>query len=77
MITRQTIKRLQKEAEGLNPDKNGLLIFITDEDGLHFNNKVYKTIEALKESEGIKNNQLFITICKEVAEKYDDKPTTL
>ena len=74
-ITRQTIKRLQKEADGLNPDKDRLLIALQDEDGLYFNNKTYKTIIELKDSEGIKDSERLIIISKIVAEKNDIRQT--
>ncbi len=73
MITRQTIKRLQKEVEGLNPDKDRLLVCLEDEGGLYFNNKTYKTIEELKENEGIKTSDRFIYLDRAIAEKYDIK----
>ena len=70
-ITRQTIKRLEKEMETLNRDKNHLFVIKQDEGGFYYNEKSYKTIEELKEKEGIKSGDRVITFDKVLAEKND------
>ena len=70
-ITRQTIKRLEREAEALNQDKNRLHIIIVDEGGFYYYERNYKTFEELKEKEGIKDSDNTITIDKCIAEKND------
>ena len=77
MITRQTIKRLQKEAEEFNPDKDRLLVCLEDSDGLYFNNKTYKTKQELKDSEGIKDSQRLIYLDAIIAEKNGIKQTII
>lgn len=72
-ITRQTIKRLQKEVEGLNPDKDRLYIIKQDEGGFYYNERSYKTLAELKEKEGIKNGDRVIAFDKLLADKYDIK----
>ena len=65
-ITRDKIKRLEKELKEIEPEKNPLAICERGEkDGLFYYNsnngeKVYKTTEELIEKEGIKGHLIIL-----------------
>ncbi len=57
-ITREKIKRLEKEATELDPTRRLLRIAVLQEDGLIYHNqKTYKTIAELEKKEGLKEGR--------------------